>query len=47
MSVSISIYILAFINSNQEIEKELRENALNAITEFSEYNSSKTDVIKD
>ena len=40
-------YILAFIDSNQEIEKELRENVVNAITEVSEYNSSKTDVIKD
>ena len=40
-------YILAFIDSNQEIEKELRGNVVNAITEVSEYNSSKTDVIKD
>ena len=75
-------YILAFIDSNQEIEKELRENVgeacnftkintppwvfftffklykwyqiaqrttnvVNAITEVSEYNSSKTDVVKD
>ena len=40
-------YILAFIDSNQEIEKELRGNVVNAITEVSEYNSLKTDVIKD
>ena len=40
-------YILAFIDSNQEIEKELRRNVVNAITDVSEYNSSKTDVIKD
>ena len=40
-------YTLAFIDSNQEIEKELRGNVVNAITEVSEYNSSKTDVIKD
>ena len=38
-------YTLAFINSNQEIEKELRENVLNAIMEFSEYN--RLTVIKD
>ena len=40
-------YILAFIDPNQEIEKELRRNVVNAITDVSEYNSSKTDVIKD
>ena len=75
-------YILAFIDSNQEIEKELKgnvgeacnftkintpswvfftffksykwyqiaqrtTNVVNAITEVSEYNSSKTDVVKD
>ena len=40
-------YILAFIDSNQEIEKELRRNVVNAITEVSEYNSLKADVIKD
>ena len=34
--------ILAFIDSNQEIEKELRGDVLNAIIEVSEYNSSKT-----
>ena len=40
-------YILAFIDSNLEIQKELRGNVVNAITEVSEYNGSKTDVIKD
>ena len=40
-------HILASINSNQEIKKELRRNVVNTITEVSEYNSSKTDVIKD
>ena len=35
-------WILAFIDSNQEIEKELRGEVLNAIIEVSEYNSSKT-----
>ena len=39
--------ILAFLDSNQETEKELRGDVLNAIIEVSEYNSSKTDFITD
>ena len=34
-------YIFAFIDSNQKIEKEQRENVVNAIAEVSEYNISK------
>ena len=39
--------ILAFMDSNQKTEKDLKGNVVNAITEVSKYNSSKTDVIKD
>ena len=39
-------YILAFIDPNQEIEKEVRGNVVNAITEVSEYISSKTVLSK-
>ena len=43
------IGVTSFIDSNQEIEKELRGNVVNAMTGnvVSEYNNSKTDVIKD
>ena len=40
------LYMPKFIDDNQEIEKELREAVVNAISDVSDYTKEKNDVVK-